>query len=52
MVTDTAPFRYDEYHSPGDTPDKMDFEGFTQVVKGLMGVTAELVGGGKQSGER
>ncbi len=47
MVTDTAPFRYDEYHSPGDTPDKMDFEGFTQVVKGLMGVTAELVGGGE-----
>ena len=45
MVTDTALFRYDEYHTRADTPDKMEFEGFTQVVKGLMGVTAELVGG-------
>jgi hypothetical protein len=52
MVTDTALFRYDEYHTHADTPDKMDFEGFTQVVKGLMGVTAELVGGGKPSDER
>ncbi|HEY0008326.1 MAG TPA: M28 family peptidase, partial [Tepidisphaeraceae bacterium] len=25
MVTDTAPFRYPYYHTPQDTPDKMDF---------------------------
>ncbi len=47
MVTDTALFRYDEYHTRADTPDRIEFDGFTRVVKGLMGVTAELVGGGE-----
>jgi hypothetical protein len=23
MVTDTAPYRYPWYHTPGDTPDKV-----------------------------
>ncbi len=35
MVTDTALFRYPYYHTPEDTPDKLDFERFTRVVVGL-----------------
>ncbi|MGZ8998227.1 MAG: M28 family peptidase, partial [Allosphingosinicella sp.] len=35
MVTDTAPFRYPHYHSPSDTPDKVDAERLARVVTGL-----------------
>lgn len=35
MVTDTAPFRYPWYHSPGDTPDKVDCRRLARVVEGL-----------------
>lgn len=35
MVTDTAPWRYPWYHTPDDTPDKIDFERFGDVVDGL-----------------
>ena len=35
MVTDTAPWRYPWYHSPEDTPDKIDFEKLGDVVDGL-----------------
>jgi len=38
MVTDTAPFRYPHYHSPADTPDKLDYERLARVVSGLDGV--------------
>ena len=42
MVTDTAPFRYPHYHTPQDTPDKMDFPRMAEVVAGLIGVTKDL----------
>jgi hypothetical protein len=42
MVTDTAPFRYPYYHSPSDTPDKLDFDKMARVVKGLETVIAEI----------
>ena len=42
MVTDTAPFRYDYYHTPQDTPDKLDFERMAQVVEGLKKVIEEM----------
>ena len=42
MVTDTAPFRYPDYHTENDTPDKIDFDKFTQVVMGLSHVISEL----------
>jgi hypothetical protein len=32
MVTDTAPFRYPHYHTPEDTPDKVDYDGLARVV--------------------
>ncbi len=35
MVTDTAPFRYPHYHTPRDTPDKLDFDRLARVVTGL-----------------
>lgn len=38
MVTDTALFRYPYYHTPEDTPDKVDYEKMVYVVKGLQKV--------------
>jgi Zn-dependent M28 family amino/carboxypeptidase len=38
MVTDTAPFRYPHYHSPSDTPDKVDYTRLARVVSGLQGL--------------
>ena len=44
MVTDTAVFRYPYYHSPEDTPDKIDYDRLTRVVSGLQFVIAEIAG--------
>ena len=35
MLTDTAPFRYPHYHSPDDTPDKVDYQRLARVTAGL-----------------
>lgn len=35
MITDTAPFRYPHYHTPEDTPDKIDCERLARVTAGL-----------------
>ncbi|HKB61892.1 MAG TPA: M28 family peptidase [Burkholderiales bacterium] len=43
MVTDTAPFRYPHYHTLRDTPDKLDYDRFARVVRGLEGVVRDLV---------
>lgn len=42
MVTDTAPFRYNDYHKPTDTPDKIDFARMSLVVDGLERAIIEL----------
>jgi hypothetical protein len=42
MVTDTALFRYPYYHSPLDTPDKLNFPHMARVVSALEGVVKEL----------
>ncbi len=42
MVTDTAIFRYAEYHRPGDTPDKVDVDGLARVTTGLVHVIERL----------
>ncbi len=39
MITDTAPFRYRHYHSPEDTPEKVDYVRLARVVSGLARVT-------------
>jgi hypothetical protein len=38
MVTDTAFFRNQEYHSPGDTYDRLDYDRMAKVVDGVMKV--------------
>ncbi len=42
MVTDTAPFRYPDYHLPTDTPDTLDFARTARVVEGIEAVVREL----------
>jgi hypothetical protein len=44
MITDTAPFRYDHYHMPTDTPDKIDYDRMTWVVLGVADVVRDLAG--------
>ncbi|MCC7438926.1 MAG: M20/M25/M40 family metallo-hydrolase [Armatimonadetes bacterium] len=35
MITDTAPFRYPYYHTPFDTPDRLDYDRMARIVHGL-----------------
>jgi hypothetical protein len=35
MITDTALFRYPHYHTPADSPDKVDYGRLARVVSGL-----------------
>lgn len=42
MLTDTAPFRYPYYHTPEDTPDKVDYDRFARVVANLVPVINDL----------
>ncbi len=42
MVTDTAPYRYQYYHTEQDTFDKIDFDKLARVVNGLVKVISDL----------
>jgi Zn-dependent M28 family amino/carboxypeptidase len=42
MVTDTAPFRYAQYHEETDTPEKLDYDRLARAVVGLADVIEEL----------
>jgi Zn-dependent M28 family amino/carboxypeptidase len=42
MLTDTAPFRYPYYHSPEDTPDKIDYDRLAIVTTGLHAVITDI----------
>ena len=42
MVTDTALFRYAEYHTERDLPEMLDYERMARVVAGLAGVVEAL----------
>ncbi|SFM16621.1 M28 family peptidase [Nitrosomonas communis] len=42
MVTDTAPLRYRQYHTPEDTPEIINYEVLTKVVDGLEQVIERL----------
>lgn len=44
LVTDTLPFRYPHYHTPGDTADRLDYGRMARVVAGLEAVIEELAG--------
>lgn len=43
MVTDTALYRNPFYHTPQDTPDKLDYEQMAYVVRGLENVVKGLL---------
>jgi Zn-dependent M28 family amino/carboxypeptidase len=42
MITGTAPYRNPFYHTPGDTPDKLDYDRMARVVQGLAAVVRDL----------
>jgi len=42
MVTDTAPYRYPWYHTPQDTPEKLDYVSMAQAITGLDAVVRDL----------
>jgi len=42
MITDTAPYRNPFYHTPADTPDKLDYARTARVVDGLAHVVRAL----------
>ncbi len=43
MITDTALYRYPYYHSPQDTPDKVDYDKMVYVVLGLEKMLEDLL---------
>jgi Zn-dependent M28 family amino/carboxypeptidase len=42
MLTDTAPFRYAEYHEPDDLPDRIHPRAFARAVDGIVAVARGL----------
>lgn len=42
LVTDTLLFRDPEYHTPGDTPERLDYRRMARVTEGLKEVLKEL----------
>jgi len=45
MVTDTAFYRYPHYHSPDDTPDRLDYGALARVADGLADAIDVLAAG-------
>jgi Zn-dependent M28 family amino/carboxypeptidase len=43
MITDTALFRYREYHTPEDTPDQVDYEKLARITLGLEPTLRDLL---------
>ena len=44
-ATDTAYLRCDDYHESSDTPEKLDYPQFAEVVSGLSATIREVAGG-------
>lgn len=42
MVTNTAFYRNDQYHEPGDTPDRLNYEMMAEVVEGVYNAAIEF----------
>lgn len=49
MLTDTAPFRYPHYHTPEDTPDKVDVDKLARVIDGIRCAVRSLALAGAKS---
>ena len=45
MVTDTAFYRYPYYHTPSDTPDKLDYPSLARVTYGIYKAVSRLAQG-------
>jgi Zn-dependent M28 family amino/carboxypeptidase len=45
MITDTALYRYAHYHTPADTPDKVDYATLARLTRALADVVRDLAGG-------
>jgi len=45
MITDTAPFRSHDYHTIGDSPEKLDYDRMARVVEGVAAVVRALAAG-------
>jgi Zn-dependent M28 family amino/carboxypeptidase len=43
-ITDTAPYRNPNYHTPQDTPDRLDYDRLTRFTQAMRTVIAELTG--------
>lgn len=43
MITDTALFRYPEYHTPRDTPDKVNYEALARITLGVEATLRNLL---------
>ncbi len=48
MITDTALFRYEQYHTMDDMPDKIKYDRFARVVSGIARVVKEIATDGNQ----
>jgi len=52
MLTDTAPFRYPEYHGPGDRPDRVTAPAFARaahaIIQAVRGLAASSTAAGRQ----
>jgi len=44
MLTDTAPFRYPEYHSPGDLPERVNGPEFARAAYGIIQAVRRMAG--------
>jgi hypothetical protein len=44
MLTDTAPFRYPEYHSPGDLPERVNRPEFARAAHGIIQAVRRMAG--------
>ena len=45
MVSDTAPFRYPDYHTTTDLPEMLDYPRFARATAGIAGAVLGLAGG-------
>jgi hypothetical protein len=43
MITDTALFRYPEYHTPADTPEKVNYEALARITLGIEAALRDLL---------
>jgi hypothetical protein len=42
MVTDTAPYRWPDYHEPTDTADTLEYDHLATAVRGIHAMTLRL----------